>query len=520
MSLHKSYFSKNNTIITKNKVNTAKNPVTEIYYGGSVSRYICKSTGNPNDSCINDNGVSITGFTRTRINNSFSRFIFDLNLTDLKEKYNNQTINLVGGCLNSATTHTLRMVNTSTFDKDLLNTKTAKGHRRATSFDLVLIKLSATTSASTWSEGVGYDYVDSTSEFEGLDDKSYSTRPSNWFYENTTTTWNCEGAYDWYNGSCTPTIIATQSFDNGNENIAFNVTSEINDILTGGTSSVGYAIGYVSQIEALTGLTESYSTGFFTKYTQTFFEPYLETNYGDFINDARNLFYEGKTNCLYLYVNGGGIPVNLDSPPTVTIYNNSTDLLYTLTASQVTTGVYCVCFTIPCDTYSTPCLFTDRWSNISIDGNCQSDVTNKFTLKANKEYFEIGSTVGLPKHYGFSVSGIKRDEKIVNGDIRKVIVSARQEYSTNTPQPVSDISYRVYVKQGTTEVETHPWTKVNLANNQNYFLIDTGDMIPNEYHLDIRAISNLEVNTYYQNLKFQVVNQSNYFGNPPADYRQ
>ena len=45
-------------------------------------------------------------------------------------------------------------------------------------------------------------------------------------------------------------------------------------------------------------------------------------------------------------------------------------------------------------------------------------------------------------------------------------------------------------------------------------------MIPNEYYLDIQAISNLEVNTYHQTLKFQVVNQANYFGNPPADYRQ
>ena len=122
--------------------------------------------------------------------------------------------------------------------------------------------------------------------------------------------------------------------------------------------------------------------------------------------------------------------------------------------------------------------------------------------------------------YGYSVSGIKRDEKIVNGDIRKVIVSARKEYSTEVPQPISNIQYRLYVKQGTTEVETHPWTKVNRANNQNYFLIDTGDMIPNEYYLDIQAISDLEVNTYYQTLKFQVVNQANYFGNPPADYRQ
>ena len=50
-------------------------------------------------------------------------------------------------------------------------------------------------------------------------------------------------------------------------------------------------------------------------------------------------------------------------------------------------------------------------------------------------------------------------------------MSARKQYTTDVPQPVSDISYRLYVKQGTTEVETHPWTKVNIANNQKLFIV-------------------------------------------------
>ena len=35
MSIHKSYFTKNNTILSDSPVNTAKNPVTELYYGDS-----------------------------------------------------------------------------------------------------------------------------------------------------------------------------------------------------------------------------------------------------------------------------------------------------------------------------------------------------------------------------------------------------------------------------------------------------------------------------------------------------
>ena len=121
----------------------------------------------------------------------------------------------------------------------------------------------------------------------------------------------------------------------------------------------------------------------------------------------------------------------MDHNPTVQIYNNSGEILDTLSGSQVTRGVYCVCFSIPCDTYSTPCLFKDCWSNLVIAGNCQTTVCNKFTLRANEDYFNIGTNAGLPKKYGYSVYGIKRDEKIVNGDIRKVIVSVREEYTTN-----------------------------------------------------------------------------------------
>ena len=40
MSYYRSYFSKNNTIIENSRVNTAKNPTTEIYYGDGYSRFI------------------------------------------------------------------------------------------------------------------------------------------------------------------------------------------------------------------------------------------------------------------------------------------------------------------------------------------------------------------------------------------------------------------------------------------------------------------------------------------------
>ena len=65
MSINNSYFSKNNTIISNSFVNTGRNPVTELFFGrGSSLSYP----------------------------NGYSRFIFDLNLDLLIEKYNNGLI--------------------------------------------------------------------------------------------------------------------------------------------------------------------------------------------------------------------------------------------------------------------------------------------------------------------------------------------------------------------------------------------------------------------------------------------
>ena len=63
MSVHKSYFKKNNTLLSYDQTNTAKNPVTEIYYGGGSSRRDCKFTGIPADICVNPEGVALTGYT-------------------------------------------------------------------------------------------------------------------------------------------------------------------------------------------------------------------------------------------------------------------------------------------------------------------------------------------------------------------------------------------------------------------------------------------------------------------------
>ncbi len=494
MSIFKSYFSKNNTIIYRDKVNTAKNPVTELFYGLGPNRN-CIYTGLSGDTC-----QGVTGFTSG--STTHSRFIFDVNLDDIQTKVNNGCINLSAG---TGTTHTLKMVNTSFFDDSLLNDKLVTGSRRATSFKLNLFK----STGITWDEGTGYD----RKEFEGIFaadyENTYSTWPSHWFSATTLTKWNYNGVFD-YGVPSSYTLIDSQTFDNGNENIAFDMTTEINDRLTGGTiynTGVTYVVAFERQLEQMTGLTEAQTVGFFTKYTQTFYEPYVESEYDCYVADDRNQFYLNKDNKLYLYVNPGGIPTNLDSLPLVTVYDCD-DVVYTsMTATNACCGVYYIDLKVTGTTYGTPSLFSDQWSNLTINSNSLANVTNEFTLLAAQDYYQIGPEDVNPKEYGYSIDGIKMDEKMVAGDTRKVFVSVRKPYTVNHHVVIDNLRYRIYVKQGTTEVEVIPWSRADRTYNHNYFLLNTEWMIPNEYFIDVEATSNQQVNTYRKVIKFQVVNQ-------------
>ena len=491
MSTHRSYFNKNNTIIANNKVNTARNPVTQLFYGRNVSAN-CTHTGNPLDVCDEN-----TGFTPTVVN-GYSRFLFDVDLTDLQTK--------MLCCWDvSATTHKLVMTNTSNFDDTLINDFIlVDGSRRATSFDLMLFKVTGETS---WDGGVGYDYQPPKAMYGPEFDITYSFRPSNWFNSTTLTSWTIPGVYN----NVLPTsyqVLATQSFNTGDENISFSsvlLDTEINSIL-GGAVRATYGIAFIPAFELLTGLTEAYSVGFFAKDTQTFFEPYLESSFNDLIIDDRGDFNLYESNSLFLYVyDNNGYPLCLDALPTVDLYDCNGTVVSQYTASTLTCGAYYINITITTIPQAAPVQYEDVWSNIIINGVPQPNVTNEFIIYDNA--FSIGSTAGEPKIYGYSVSGIKEDEKLTNGETRKVLVSTRVPYTTDQQALIDNLEYRMYVTQGTTQIDVIPWSPINRTFTSNYFLLDTGWLIPNEYYLDIKATSNQQVDIYRKQIKFQIINQ-------------
>ncbi len=501
MSILRSYFSKNDTIISNLYTNTARNPVAELNFGTS------------------DLVVPNFGFTR---------FLFDLDLTYLEEQIASGVIST--GCT-TGMTHILNMVNTSSFEDDLINTNMTNGRKRATSFDLILFRIpkysGSTGEPQEWDEGVGFDYNDYALTKNGVsgqlsviqqnNNAAFSTRPTNWYQRSTLKNWSVPGLYDNRNtltgltgcNYSAITIVDVQHFELGNEDVSFDMTNEINSILNGTLTGVtGWGIAYVPDIENITGLTESYSVAFFSKYTQTFYQPYLQTNYDDLIKDDRNLFLQNQTNKLYLYVYQNGDFVNLDNLPTVSIEDSAGDLVVTgLSTCLITKGIYEVTVPNAFSAYTTPCMFYDVWSNLTINGQPVPNITNEFVLRPYTSGIQIGTISKEPEKFGFSYYGILQNEKILNTEIRKIGVVAKKLWTSQTLLMDIDVYYRVYVKEGTTEVQVQDWTPVNRTPNEYYFIFDMRDKIPNEYFVDIKVNTSGEKDIYKDTLQFQIVNK-------------
>lgn len=462
MSYFRSYFEKNNTIIKNSQTNTARNPTTEIFYGSG-----------------------------------FSKFIFKVDFTDLKNRIDNKEL-----VVDSNTKHTLHLTNTIFGDEGLKGENRSTGRDRATSFDLILFQI---PSNQYWDEGIGFDYMNESYDFVG-GNKTYDERPSNWFYRNTMNTWGTTGIYD-----TAPTLITGSTgtkihFDQGNEDINFDITDYVNNIIVSGATDQGMGLAFAvvySQLEVDT----DQSVAFFTKYTQTFYEPYVESYFDDRINDNRYNFISGFEQNLYLYVSREGNFANLDELPVVNILDSANRIIVgldDLTTTHVRKGVYKVSFTIPTTSCDGKLFFYDSWSNIILDGVTLSEVKQKFIPKSYQNTITIGENITEHHRYAVQFFGIKQNEKIEGGEIRKISVTFR---SIDLPRSVvlDNVFYRIYVEEGGhTQVIIHDWTLVDKS-NENSFMLDTTYFIPKEYFLEIKGITHNEEIKYKEVIKFEIV---------------
>lgn len=456
MSYFRSYFNKNNTIIKNSQSNTSKNPNTEIFYGSA-----------------------------------HSKFIFRIDIDTLKSKIDNGDL-----VLNANTKHYLHLTNTIFGDESLLNQDNPSQRKRATSFDLIVFPI-----GEFWDEGVGFDYTQSYDFAAG--NNTYDVRPSNWYNRTTLDTWGVDGVY-----AGTPDeVIATIHFDNGNEDIHVDVTDYINSLLDETNVNYGMGIAFSPNYIDITNETDQ-SVAFFTKYTQTFFEPYLETVFDDIILDNRDNFISDIEGNLYLYVTKGTNYYDLDELPTVDILNSSQQEIIGLTdleAVKVRKGVYKVNFGISGVICDGKRFFYDKWKNLSINGVSVNDVTQKFIPKKKEAQFTIGENPTELDRYVIQFFGVRLNEKIKRGENRKIVVNFRSINKQISPV-FEDVYYRIYIKEGRTQVNVFDWTRLDKT-NENSFILDTEYMIPREYWIEIKAKTHTEEIFYRDEIKFEIISE-------------
>jgi len=468
MLILRSYFLKNDTLISSNLSNNSQNPVTEISYG--------------------------------TLDAEVSRFIFDVDLTNLQDK-------IVQGQINSnrIVRHILNMTNTITYAPQYIGRKSySLGINRASAFRLDLFNVT-----ESWSEGSGYDFT-----YSGKQDLTFYTIPeqaANWTERTTGIGWTVPGAYI----SGTSEIIGSQDFEVGNEDIAIDITDYINQRLfgigyTGTTAFTGdtYGLGvkFPDYIEVLESEFRE-AVAFHAKHTNTFYEPFIETIIDDEISDDRNYFYQDKDNDLYLYVNIGNFPQNIDVNK-VDIYDDEDNLVETLSGTSiinVSKGVYKITLNIDSTTYPDAVLFKDVWT-VTINGR-EIITENEFYLISPDNYytFNLSNQIDF-RNYFFYFWGISEKENIRAGNVRKIRLSIKELYPNQNNFLPLQIEYRLFTTVGAKyEIDIIPFTPVNRTSNGYEFDLDTSWLIPQDYHLQIR----MKNGSYYenkQNLSFTVVN--------------
>ena len=499
------FLDKTNTITRGSLWNTGLNPILEINYGKELSRGLIHFDVDEIGALIADGTFSDP----------------------------------------SKLTCTLKMTNCASvdglpYDKEIHH-RASEPVERATSFDLVLYKL-----PQEFDAGKGFDYA---YDFwvNANHSRAFKNMPSNWYYAQRARCWkvdsdkmipddngrldldenhpsyfyqyvesgdteyrirvDIEGGvysheemveeYKKYLAGEESIVVGVQHFDFGAENLEIDITKYVLDSIENG-ENYGLLLAYAPNLEWVKLNRQQY-VSFFTDLTNTFFHPYIECKYCDPIADDRANFCLGRKNRLYLYSYVNGSPVSLDEGVTCKIDDKEYEV------KQGGKGVYYVEITPdPCD-FEVETIHYDIWSNLSLNGEPITDIEQEFVVNPMSNFFSISSKSAMPDRTVPQISGINDAEELARGEVREVIVDFRKEYTTNRKELLDDAEWRLYVKDANRDLDVIDYQPVERAFLNNFFIINTEDLIPNDYYVDIRVKSGRETRYYKKVLRFRVV---------------
>ena len=470
MLVTNTFASKCNTIVEGSRVNTGLNPILQLYYGNMHTRGLIYFDTDKVRQLI-QNGTYSTD-----------------NLKHTLKMWNVSDINVPG------------------ITKRFPDSYLTDLRERATSYDLLLLKADM-----DWDAGRGFDFSE-VKTYEGY--RGYSEHGSNWYNATQTERWTTPGVYNTEDvldelehmeadpAYVSEFIIASQHFDFGNEPLELDITTIFNYFIDNPNKNHGFVLMFSPRLERTKQRISQYS-GFFTNTTNTFFEPYVQTTCLDTIQDDRSSFYLDKDNRLYFYSNIGGNYENLDYTPTCTI--DGAD--HTNEVTQQSKGVYYVIHKISSENETAPKTHYDKWEDISYNGIQYPPVQLRFTTYPNGDYMQFGlpfDTERKPR-YDVTLSGVNRDEKVPQGETRRLTVHVRAPYTSDQEAPYAQVDYRLYAMFDNKEMNVIDWYPVDKEYTTYVIPISTDNFVPQVYHIDLRVKYGNEIITKQDAARFEIV---------------
>lgn len=461
MSIFRSYFEKQALLTRMQNSNASRNPIIELSYGGNETN---------------------SGLTK------ISRYIFKPNLSELLSKISDKDI-----MFSNIISHKVKFKNViqPSQAKDLVGGKYLDA-KRGSGQSVIIYPLT-----QDFNEGTGFDILYDTKTVL-TEDLNAST--ANWYYSKNNVLWNQPGTFS---GLTPSNIIDSNYLEIGNEDLDFDITNYVNNILFSGGTNNGLGVCYSSITETTTDINRNVIT-FFSKYTQSYYEPYLETTFNQTINDDRSLFYLDNLNELYLYSNQ-----SITSVDYVEIFDDDLNLVQTIPSTdivQVNKNTYKINLTLYSSDYPDYVNFIDRWTYSVFPIQYSEDQT--FTLYTKDRFSKSNNN---SQSFHFTFSGIKDGEKITNTSSYKYIqINTKRMYHSEIidEQGIDGIKYRLYTQQGDkTQLEVIPWTNVNKTYYDNHVKIDPSWLIPSTYYLEVKIISERGIEYTSQRVKFQIVSE-------------
>ena len=310
--------------------------------------------------------------------------------------------------------------------------------------------------SQSFSEGRGLSMYD-----EGLKDAGYS----NWIQATALSNWSISGA-SYFSQS---NLTASQYFETGHEDLNINITNIVNEWISGNIENNGLIIKLENVYEQSS--TDFYVKKFFSRNAHaTERTPKLNVLWDSVLQDDRsNMFYD-TTGSLFYYRYINGAPNNVLEPLYVNIYNSSSAVVQTLTASKYSNGVYQISGVLISPTSSTQ-VYRDVWFNSG-----QQFFTGNFELSyatgsAFFDYDNVTLTIPNLKLYR------NGEQTIIRTFIRrKDYKPALQHYAGKNPVPYLMKNAYYQIQNAETEeiivdfsTGSNQYSKLSYDEQGNYF---------------------------------------------------